>query len=363
MNGSKTHVALGRYVDRAYICGMKTIDFRSDTVTKPTPAMREVIANAEVGDDVFGDDPSVIELQRYVADLFGREASLYVPSGTMANQICLKLNAEPGTELLCDRECHVVNYEVAGPVVHAGLLVNLLQTDKGMITAEMVRDNVRPINLHTPRTTQVALENTHNRHGGTVLPQEEILKVREVCDEFGLKLHLDGARIWNAHIATGLSLEELTAPFDTISVCLSKGLGAPVGSMIVASQEFIEKALRQRKLFGGGMRQVGIIASAGLYAVKNNIERLSIDHDNAQLLGKRLNELDIFEVDLDRLQTNIVLIDIRGDSDAETVLAQLKERHVWAVPFGKKRLRFVTHLGVSRQDCEEALRRIEEIFS
>ena len=342
---------------------MKIIDLRSDTITKPDHAMRQAMFEAEVGDDVFGDDPTVNELEKQIASLFEREASLFVPSGTMGNQICLKIHSQPGWELLCDRECHIVNYEAGGPVVHSGLLVNLLSTERGMVTAEMVRNNIRPINLHCPLTKLVALENSHNRHGGTILPQDEVLKVREVCDEFDLKLHLDGARIWNVHAATGMSLPELTKPFDSFSVCLSKGLGAPIGSMILGSEEFIEKARRERKLFGGGMRQVGIIAAGGLYAVKNNIDRLKEDHQNARLLAKGINEISIFKIDLSRVETNIILVDIQNDETAETILEKMKEVDVWAVPFGSKRIRMVTHLDVSRADCEEALDRIKSIFN
>jgi threonine aldolase len=342
---------------------MKTIDLRSDTVTRPTPEMRQAMATAEVGDDVFGDDPTVKELEAYVAKLFGREASLYVPSGTMANQICLKAVSQRGWELLCDRECHVVNYEVAGPVVHSGLLVNLLTTERGMISAEVIRENVRPKNLHVPETKMVALENTHNRHGGTILPQAEILKVRRVCDEFGLILHLDGARIWNVHVATGLSLPELTRPFDTISVCLSKGLGAPIGSMIVGSREFIGKCLRERKLFGGGMRQVGIIAAAGLYAVKHNIPRLAEDHANAKLLAAGLNEFKLFDVDMSRVETNIVVTKITSGEGSDKVAERMREVNVLAIPFGPKKLRFVTHLDVSKSDCDDALERLKGVLN
>jgi len=342
---------------------MKTIDLRSDTVTRPSEEMRRAMLTAEVGDDVFGDDPTVILLEQHVADLFEREASLYVPSGTMANQICLKANTRPGWELLCERECHVVNYEVAGPVVHAGLLVNLLTTERGMITAGMVRENVRIKSLHSPETRIVALENTHNRHGGTVLPQDEIERVREVCDEFDLILHLDGARIWNAHVATGLSLPELTRSFDSVSVCLSRGLGAPIGSMILGTREFIEICRRERKLFGGAMRQVGIIAAAGLFAVKNNIARLAEDHANARLLAEGLQSIPIFNVDLSRVETNIVIANITGEETAESVLGRLKSVGVWAVPFGPKRIRMVTHLDVTRTDCEEVLERIKKQMS
>lgn len=342
---------------------MKTIDLRSDTVTRPGPAMREAMANAEVGDDVFGDDPTVIELESYVAKLFGREASLYVPSGTMGNQVALKAETEQGWELICDRECHIVNYEAAGPVVHSGLLTNMIVTEQGMIPADVVRKNIRPINIHTPRTKIVALENTHNRHGGTVLPQDEILKVKYVCDEFGLIFHLDGARIWNAHVATGTPLQELVAPFDSVSVCLSKGLGAPVGSMILGSRDYIEKCRRVRKLFGGGMRQVGIIAAGGLYAVKNHIPRLADDHANAHFLAEALSEFKLFTIDMNRVQTNIVLIDIGGTETSDTVLAKMKTAGVLAANFGVKRIRMVTHLDVSREDCEEAVNRMKRLFS
>ena len=342
---------------------MKTIDLRSDTVTKPSPEMRQAMATAEVGDDVFGDDPTVNELERYVATLFEREAALYVASGTMGNQVCLKAHSQPGWELLCERECHVVNYEVAGPVVHAGLLVNLLTTERGMVTAEMVRANIRPINLHCPLTKLVTLENTHNRHGGTILPQDEILKVREVCDEFGLILHLDGARIWNAHITTGMSLAELTRPFDSVSVCLSKGLGAPVGSVVLGSAEFIERCRRERKLFGGAMRQAGIIAAGGLYALQHNMERLAEDHANARLLAEGLNKLDCFDVDLSRVQTNIVIVDLCCDEDSAAVVEKMKQVYLLAVPFGPKKIRFVPHLDVTSADCEEALARVESAFA
>ena len=232
-----------------------------------------------------------------------------------------------------------------------------------MISAEVIRENVRPKNLHVPETKMVALENTHNRHGGTILPQAEILKVRRVCDEFGLILHLDGARIWNVHVATGMSLPELTKPFDTISVCLSKGLGAPIGSMIVGSKEFIQKCLRERKLFGGGMRQVGIIAAAGLYAVKHNIPRLAEDHANAKLLAAGLNGFKLFDVDMSRVETNIVVTKITSGEGSDKVAERMREVNVLAIPFGPKKLRFVTHLDVSKSDCEDALERLKGVLN
>ncbi|MCX6834684.1 MAG: aminotransferase class I/II-fold pyridoxal phosphate-dependent enzyme [candidate division Zixibacteria bacterium] len=342
---------------------MKIIDLRSDTVTRPSAAMRQAMVAAEVGDDVFGDDPTVKELESHVARLFEREASLYVPSGTMANQIALNVQSRPGWELLCERECHLVNYEGAAPVLHSQLLVNLITTEYGMIPAETIRKLIRPRNIHCPETKMVALENTHNHQGGTILPLEEILRVRKVCDEFGLVFHLDGARIWNVHVATGISLPELTRPFDSVTCCLSKGLGAPIGSMIVGSSEFIEKCRRRRKILGGGMRQVGIIAAAGLYAVKNNIVRLAEDHANAGYLAGALSLIPALRIDMNRVQTNIILVDIVSGQTAEEALNLLKTAGVLAVQFGPRTIRLVTHLDVSRADCEEAAGRIKELFA
>ena len=342
---------------------MKIIDLRSDTVTKPSEAMRQAMLTAEVGDDVFGDDPTVIELEKFIAELFGRDSSIFVPSGTMANQICLKTNSQQGWELLCERECHLVNYEVAGPAVHAGLLVNLLTTDSGSLTADLVRENIRPRNIHSPLTKIVAVENSHNRHGGTIIPQNEIVELAKLCKEHDLIFHLDGARIWNVHAATNISLKELTEPFDSISVCLSKGLGAPVGSMIIGSSEFIEKCRRERKLFGGGMRQVGIIAAAGLYAVKNNIEGLAKDHSNARILGEGLNALETFEINLDKVQTNIVAIYLKSEKNAGEVIEKMASIGIRAVAYSETKIRFVTHLDVSEDDCKEAVERVSKEFS
>lgn len=342
---------------------MAVIDLRSDTVTKPSKGMREAIAKAEVGDDVLGDDPTVKQLEQKVAALFEREAALFVPSGTMANQICLKVQSEPGWELLCERECHVVNYELAGPAVHSGLLVNLLTTERGMITAQQVRENVRIKSLHVPETRLVALENTHNRHGGTILPQDEVVKVREVCDEFGLILHLDGARIWNVHAANGTPLAELVRPFHSISVCLSKGVGAPVGSLMVGSAAFIQKCLRVRKLFGGGMRQVGLLAAAGIYALDHNLDRMKDDHVNAKYLGEQMNRFDGYSVDMSRVETNIVVVEIeRDDMDSVKLADLMKSVEVLALPFGAKKIRLVTHLDVDMEDCKESISRLKKVL-
>ena len=342
---------------------MKFIDLRSDTVTKPSDAMKKAMLEAELGDDVLGDDPTVIKLENITAELFQKEAAVFVPSGTMGNQICLKAHTQPGWELLCERECHIVNYEVGGPAVHSQLLVNLLPTEYGMISAEQIRNSVRPLNIHCPLTKIVSLENTHNRHGGTLLPQDEVVRVKEVCDEFSLIYHLDGARIWNAHIASGLSLAELAAPFDSLSVCLSKGLGAPVGSLAIGTSEFIEKCRRERKLFGGGMRQSGMLAAAGIYAIEHNLKTLQDDHDNAYYLADKLNQLDVFEIDLKWVHTNIVIVNIVGQETSQTVFEKLSELQIGAIPISPTKIRFVTHLDVSKNDIDEAVKRIYSVYA
>ena len=332
------------------------IDFRSDTVTKPSPEMREVIFKADVGDDVFGDDPTLNLLQEKTAELFRKDAGLFVPSGTMSNQVALKTLSEPGWEIICERECHIVNYETGGPAVHSSLMINMLTTERGVMTAEEIEASVRPYNIHIPITKIVAIENTHNGHGGTIYPLEEILKIKKVADKHNLLMHLDGARLWNAHVATGIPLSDWVAPFDSVSVCFSKGLGAPIGSMILGSRKFIEKARRNRKLFGGAMRQVGIIAAAAIYALDNNMKRLADDHANARFLAGGLNNIKGLDIDMSRVQTNIIIADISktGKNPAE-VASLLAENGVLSVPFGPTTIRFVTHLDVSREECEKAV--------
>jgi threonine aldolase len=276
--------------------------------------------------------------------------------------VALKTISEPGWEIICERECHIVNYEVAGPAVHSQLLTNMITTANGVMTAEQVENAVRPVNIHNPLTKIVAIENTHNRHGGRVYPLDEIIRIRKVADKYGLLMHLDGARIWNAHIATGISLKDWVRPFDSISVCLSKGLGAPVGSMIVGSRQFIVKARRNRKLFGGAMRQVGILAAAGLYAIENNIARLADDHANAKILAEGLSKIDGFDINPEDIQTNIVIVDIgRIGKSPDEITDIIKEYGVLAVSFGRTRIRFVTHLDVSKDDCHRALEIISQI--
>jgi threonine aldolase len=324
--------------------------------------MRRAIATAEVGDDVFGDDPTVNRLEKQTAELFGVEAAMFAPSGTMTNQVALKTLSEPGWEILCERDCHVVNYEVSGVAMHSQLLTNMIDTERGGFTSEQIEKRVRPVSLHAPLTKIVTIENTHNRHGGTIFPLEEMKRIRKVADRHGLLMHLDGARIWNAHVATGIPLAEWVKPFDSVSVCFSKGLGAPVGSAVLGTKDFIEKARRTRKLFGGGMRQAGILAAAALYAIENNIPRLADDHANARLLAEGLSKIEGFDIDLSRVMTNIILVDHgrTGKSSGE-LQAILKEHGILCAPFGPTRIRLVTHLDVSREDCREAVKRIERI--
>lgn len=343
---------------------MNYIDLRSDTVTKPSPEMRQAIANAEVGDDVLGDDPTVQRLEAMVAEMFGREASLYVPSGSMGNQISLYTISQQGDEIICDEGSHIFNYEVATAAAFSGLLFHVIKGDAGVFTAAEVAPLIRGNDLHSPRTRIIEIENTHNRAGGTVFPLQNIKELRQLADKHGLSMHLDGARIWNAHVATGISFSEYAKHFDSISVCLSKGLGAPVGSMVIGDRAFIEEARRTRKMFGGGMRQVGILAAAGIYALEHNLGRLREDHDHARILAENLAKLPGVEIDLDTVQTNILIFDVAtsGLSAAEAV-QKFEEHGVLALAIGPTRVRMVTHLDVSSDQVENALKAFQKAFA
>lgn len=335
---------------------MQIVDLRSDTVTRPTPDMRRAMFEAEVGDDVFGDDPTVRILEERAAELFGKEAALFVPSGTMGNQISLKVLGNPGEELLLDENSHIFNYEVGAPAALSGLLVHPLKGERGHLTSRQIETHVREADLHTPLTRIVALENTHNRAGGTIASLDEFKRVKQLAVTRQLKMHLDGARLWNASVATGIPLSDWAAPFDTVMSCFSKGLGCPVGSIVVGNRETVLKARRVRKLFGGGMRQVGILAAAGLFALEHNISRLAEDHANARHLALGLAELRGLQVDLDSVQTNIVIADLApSGKPVSEVVARLKEDGIWVVPFGSSRIRAVCHLDVSREGIDTAL--------
>ena len=343
---------------------MKYMDLRSDTVTRPSKAMREIISGADVGDDVFGDDPTVIKLQEKVAGMFGKPAALYVPSGSMGNLIAIKTHTEPGDEIICQEDCHSLNYEAGSLGAIAGLVAHTFSGTHGVFTREQIEPFIKRKTLHTPPTRLTAIENTHNHAGGTIFPLEEIKRLRKLADEHGIKMHLDGARIWNAHVATGIALDEYGKYFDSIQCCFSKGLGAPIGSIVIGDSEFIEKGRRFRKMLGGGMRQVGIIASAALYAVENNIPRMAEDHENARYLAENLVTIDGIDIDLDTVQTNIVIMDIASSGrDVPDVLAALKEEGVLAVQFGNARIRCVTHLDVNMDDIKTAIEKFKKVFA
>jgi threonine aldolase len=339
------------------------IDLRSDTVTRPSAAMREAIASAVVGDDVFGDDPTVIELESRVAELFGKEAALFVPSGSMGNQISLYTNSTPGDEIICERGCHIFNYEVATVAALSGLLTQVVDGIRGVFTPADIEGLIRPGNLHSPRTVMIAIENTHNRAGGSIFPIDVMQALRELCDSHQILLHLDGARIWNAHVATQIPLTDYAACADTMSICFSKGLGAPVGSAVLGERDFINRARRTRKMFGGGMRQAGILAAAALYAIDHNLARLSEDHDNAWYFAESVSEIEGIYIDLDSVHTNIIVMDIAGSTRSiEDVVASCREKGLLIVPFGATYIRAVTHLDVDRDDVRDAIQIMREVF-
>jgi len=330
------------------------IDIRSDTVTKPTAAMRAFMANAEVGDDVYREDPMVRALEEETAALLGKDAALYVPSGTMSNQIGVWVNTHEG-EVICERDCHIYNYEAGAPALLSRVLMKTLQGARGVISAAQVEEAVNPANIHAAATTLVCLENTHNKAGGTVYPREEMERISDLCKRRDMRLHLDGARLWNASAATGIPERDYAELADTVSVCFSKGLGAPVGSALCGAQEVIERARRKRKILGGGMRQAGIIAAGALYALRNHRARLVEDHMNARRLAEAINELPGIKVDLEGVQTNIVMIEITGNATAQQVSAMMKDEGVLINAMRPKVLRAVTHLDVSPRDIQKAI--------
>jgi threonine aldolase len=334
----------------------RLIDLRSDTVTRPSPGMRQAMIEAPVGDDVFGDDPTVNLLQERTAGLLGKEAGLYCPSGTMTNEAALHAHTRRGDEVFLHAQAHIIYYEQGGAAVLSSLQLRSFDSDDGTLDPAAMEEHIHcDDDVHFARTRLIALEDTHNHCGGVVYPLEKILAVRELCDRHGLVLHLDGARIWNAHVASGVPLKEIAAPFDSVSVCLSKGLGAPVGSVLVGSREFIALARRARKVFGGGMRQAGIIAAAGLYALEHNIERMADDHRRCRSLAERLAKVPGLGVDLTKVQTNMVYVDTTGTGlPAKEIVRRLAEAGVLCLDEAPWKLRLVTHLDVDDADVEEA---------
>jgi threonine aldolase len=330
------------------------IDLRSDTVTRPTPAMLEAMFSAKVGDDVFEEDPSVQELEEKSAKLFGKEAGLFCPSGTMCNQLAINILTLPLSEIICDKSSHIYYYEGGGFAFNSGCSIRMVQGDKGRITAQDVLENINPDNVHMPVTTLVSLENTHNKGGGSIYSNQAIREISEVSRKNKLKIHLDGARIFNALTETKDSSEEIGKYFDTISFCLSKGLGAPVGSMLVSSSDKIKRARRVRKVLGGGMRQAGYLAAAGIYALDHHVKRLTDDHQRAKELGNVLSSL-IYVKELLPVETNIVVFTLQDSINADKFLHYLLENNLKAVPFGKNTIRFVTHLDITDDMLSKAI--------
>ncbi len=333
-----------------------TIDLRSDTVTKPSAEMRRAMAEAEVGDDVYMEDPTVNRLQERAAEIFGREAALFVPSGSMGNLACLKIHTRHGTEVICEERGHIFNYEMGSMCAIAGTVPRPIYAEDGILRWEQVKRQIRPKVYYRAQTALISLESTHNMAGGTVYPTEVIEEICDGAHQMGIAVHMDGARIFNAATYLGRDVRSITARCDSVQFCLSKGLGAPVGSLIVGSRDFIEKARVYRKMFGGGMRQVGVLAAAGLVALEKGPQRLAEDHQNARLLAEGLAQIPGIKVDPGRVQTNIVILDISGTGLTSTELAaQWKEHGVLASGVTPETMRMVTHLDVDRARIEQAL--------
>jgi threonine aldolase len=338
---------------------MELIDLRSDTVTRPSAGMRQAMAAAEVGDDVFGEDPTVNRLQDRVAELLGKEAALFVPSGTMANQIAMGAQLSHGDEVICDQGCHAVNYEGGGLAALWGAQVRPLPGARGLLTAAQVEEAIRPANDHHPRTRLVEIENTHNRGGGAVYPLPQVAAIAEVAKRHALRLHQDGARLWNACAKSGISPAAYAAHADSVSVCLSKGLGAPAGSLVAGSRELVLEARRLRKRLGGGMRQAGVLAAAGLYALENNLKRLAEDHEKARKLAEAMAQMPGLAVDVTAVETNLVFAEVTGDGwTPARAVAALRAGGVLAAEADGRRLRFVTHLDFPLAAVPEAISRI-----
>lgn len=335
------------------------IDLKSDTVTKPTKGMLEAMFSAEVGDDVFDADPSINALQDKVANLFGMEAALYCPSGTMTNQIGLRVSTQPQDEVICHKHAHIFLYEGGGLAYNSMLSPKLLEGDRGRLTADQIAVSINPDDIHFPRTSLVSLENTMNKGGGSYYSLEELRKIREVCDENGLALHLDGARLFNAMVESGITPLEFGDIFDTISVCFSKGLGAPVGSVLLGTQVHIKQARRVRKVMGGSMRQAGYLAAACTYALDHHVDRLKEDHHRARIIGQEAAKIpyvkEVYPVD-----TNIVILALSGKSE-KWMLDQLSSNGVEAVGFGPGLVRFVTHLDFTDAHLEELIKVFKRI--
>lgn len=331
------------------------IDLRSDTLTKPTPAMLEFMMSAPVGDDVYKEDPTVNALEERLANMFGMNSALYFPTGSMANQAAIKMHTQPGEQLICDKYAHVYNYEGGGVSFNSGVSCKLLDGTRGMITAAQVAAAINPPDFyHSPLTTLVCLENTTNKGGGACYDISEIKKIKEVCNTNGLGLHLDGARLWNALVATQEDPKVFGSLFDTISVCLSKGLGAPMGSVLIGSADIMDKAMRVRKVLGGGMRQVGFMAAAGLYALDHHIERMQKDHNKAQELAAALQNMDQVK-SVDAVETNILIFNLKDDVKENAFISKFMSHNILISNMGQGKLRIVTHYDYTQEQHEQFL--------
>jgi threonine aldolase len=337
------------------------IDLRSDTVTKPSKNMLESMFEAKVGDDVFGEDPTVNELEQFAASLFGKEAALYCSSGTQTNQIAINVHVNPGGEVICHHESHVYKYEGGGIARNSGASVRLLDGDRGRITAEEIQKWINPEHdVHFPLTQLISIEDTANRGGGAIYDFNEIKKISALSKQINVPLHLDGARIFNALVENGIDYKFYASQFDSISICLSKGLGAPVGSILLGNKDFIKKARRVRKVFGGGMRQAGIIAAGGLYAIKNNVNRLKIDHANAKTIETALNNCKWVEKVV-QVETNIVVAILKDHSKRDKIIEDFKSNDILIMPFGPGMLRMVTHLDISDDSTSKVCEVLKKI--
>ena len=337
------------------------IDLRSDTVTKPSKEMLEFMMNSPLGDDVFGEDPTVNELERYAAQLFGKEAAIFCTSGTQSNQIGINLHVTPGGEVICHYESHVFKYEGGGIARNSGASIRTIDGDRGRINVDSISKWINPAHdVHFPLTQLVSVEDTANRGGGAIYDVKVLNEISAYCTLNGLKLHLDGARLFNALVETGIDYATYAQNFDTISICLSKGLGAPVGSLLIGNETHIIKARRIRKVFGGGMRQAGILAAAGLFALKNNVERLKIDHYHAKVIEATLLSLS-WIVDVIKVETNIIVAVVANDEIRNIVIDKLKLQNILCMPFGPHMIRFVTHLDVNKDDIDRLLGILKKI--
>lgn len=338
----------------------ETIDFRSDTVTRPGKEMIEQMMQAKVGDDVFGEDTATNELQSYAAALFGMEAALYCPSGTMTNQIAIKTHTQHGQEVVCEKSSHIYVYEGGGIAFNSGCQARTIEGNFGRITAGQIEEVINPDDIHKPHTSLVCLENTTNRGGGACYELQALREIGIICKKRGIGLHLDGARLFNALISKNQKAEDYGKIFDSISICLSKGLGAPVGSLLLGSRSFIDKARRIRKVFGGGTRQSGFIAAAGLYALQHNIQRLAEDHKHAQQIAEALKKKNFIGTILP-IETNIIIFEVKGEYSASTLSEKFAEEGILVIPISKSQIRIVLHLDISNQMVEKTIGFIEKL--